>query len=165
MPILKATLDTNVFPAQTLIERARLARVDATAISVSTREVEGSSLEAELTALEKVLEGAVFDESRFDEAVFGKEDDDLNLEKALALISSGAFPPKGERENLTPGQRRQLRDAMILCAHVRACRDILVSNDHRAFINAGRREALESAFATRIMTVAEFEEFIESAHR
>lgn len=51
---------------------------------------------------------------------------------------------------------------MILCAHVRDRRDILVSNDARAFIKAGRRESIEATFATRIMTVREFEEYLDS---
>jgi hypothetical protein len=45
---------------------------------------------------------------------------------------------------------------MILCAHVRQGRDIFVTNDRKGFIDHGRRESLQAAFETRIMTEAEF---------
>jgi hypothetical protein len=61
----------------------------------------------------------------------------------------------GEREELTDGQRRQLRDAMIFTAHVRERRHVLVSNDQRAYVNHGKRERLESLGATKIRTSAE----------
>ena len=50
---------------------------------------------------------------------------------------------------------------MILEAHVRDGRDILVSDDRRAFVghDGANRCKLESALATRIMTVDEFCEF------
>lgn len=49
---------------------------------------------------------------------------------------------------------------MILCAHVRSGRDVLVSNDRKAFIKDGRRDSIESEFGTKVMTVAEFEEHL-----
>ena len=87
------------------------------------------------------------------------------LERALALLSNRSFPPPGRRDQLTGGQRRQLRDAMILCAHLRSNREILVSNDRRAFIDHGYREAIESEFGTSVMTVEEFEAYLSQRER
>jgi hypothetical protein len=84
----------------------------------------------------------------------------LGLNAPLTILSNGAFPLPGKRENLSSGQRRQLRDAMILSAHVRSNRDILVSNDRRAFVSEGRRERIEAEYGIRVMTVAEFEAYV-----
>lgn len=160
LKLTTATLDTNVFPAEDLLERASQQGIAAAAITVSRREAEGSSLEEEISALESVAETGVWDESRWDEAVWGSEVDAQCLERALDLLSNRGFPQTGKRDELTAGQRRQLRDAMILCAHIRSGRDVLVSNDRRAFIDHGRREAIEATFGTKVMTVAEFEQYL-----
>lgn len=136
--IATATLDTNVFPAEPLVQRARLVGIDVAAITVSHREVEGSTLQEEVAALQSIAETAVYGESRFGEAVCASEDDGLCLERALA-VSNGSFPRTANPDTLSNGERRQLRDAMILCAHVRSGRHVLVSNDRRAFVNDGRR--------------------------
>lgn len=159
-----ATLDTNVFPAADLVRCAESLGIAAAVISVSRREVEGSTLEEELSALESIPEVAVWGDSRWDEAEWGSDDDSECLERALALVSNGGFPEGTQREALSQGQCRQLRDAMILCAHVLAGRDVLVSNDRRAFVNNGRREAIEAAFATRVMTAEEFEAYLRNLH-
>jgi hypothetical protein len=78
------------------------------------------------------------------------------LEAVLRIISSGAFPPTDRRADLTRGQRNQLRDAMIFCTHVRDGRELFVSDDRKAFIDGGRRELLQTRFATRIVTSDEF---------
>jgi hypothetical protein len=44
--------------------------------------------------------------------------------------------------------------------HVRSCRDILVSNDRRAFILEGRRATIAAEWGTHVMTVAEFEAYV-----
>ena len=155
--MLTATFDTNVFPAAPLIERARLSGIQACAVTVSVREVEGSSLEAELAALQALPEVAVWNESRWDQANWAGDDNAAPLERALQVLSNGSFPPSAQRTSLSPGQRRQLRDAIILATHVREHRDILVSNDRRAFIDNGRRETIQSEFGTRVLTVPEFE--------
>jgi hypothetical protein len=49
---------------------------------------------------------------------------------------------------------------MILCAHIRSGRHILVSRDRRGFVNEGRREAIEAELGTRAMTVEEFEVYL-----
>ena len=54
-------------------------------------------------------------------------DDGNLLERTLSIISAGSFPKRGHRENLTSNVRRQLRDAMIFEAHVRAGRHVRCS--------------------------------------
>jgi hypothetical protein len=83
------------------------------------------------------------------------------LESILAIISKGSFPKN--REMLSAGERRQLCDAMIFEAHVRNCRDIFVTCDERAFVRDGRRQVLEEQFKTRILTRAEFTDFLKTA--
>jgi hypothetical protein len=78
------------------------------------------------------------------------------LESALTIISAGSFPKIGQRENLTSNVRRQLRDAMIFEAHVRAGRHVLVSNDVKAYVKDGRRARLEALGRTKIRTLVEF---------
>lgn len=87
--------------------------------------------------------------------VLGDDDDGVLFEAALVIIGNGSFPRVGERGQLTEGQRRQLRDAMIYTAHVRERRHVLVSNDQRAYVNHGKRERLENLGATKIRTAAE----------
>ena len=124
--------------------------------SVTEREVEGSSLETQLQAIERLTESAVLGESRWDSAVWGSSESSDRLEAILRIISNGSFPPKGDRANLSLGQRRQLRDAMILETHVRSGRDLFMTNDETGFVNDGRRELLETQYDTRIMTAKEF---------
>jgi hypothetical protein len=163
--IATVTLDTNVFPAEALVARAGEAGLVVAAVTVTHREVEGSTLEEEAAALETVLETAVFGESRFEEAVCGSEADERCLDQALALLSNRSFPRQGNREALTNGQLRQLRDAMILCAHIRSGRDLLVSNDRRGFVSEGRREAIAGIFGVPVMTVPEFEAYLTGLER
>jgi hypothetical protein len=107
-------------------------------------------------AKESVPETIVFGESQFGAAVFGGPTTQSILELILKVIGSGSFPPPGRRDQMTPVQRSQLRDAMVLEAHQRDGRDVLVTDDGKAFINHGRREFFETAFTTRIMRVDEF---------
>lgn len=154
------TFDTNVFPAEGLVARARHLGMSVAAVTVSHREAEGSSFEEELRDLESVLETGIWGESRWGQAVWGSSADSDRLERALAILSNRSFPPAGRRDHLSEGQARQLRDAMILCAHLRSNREILVSNDRRSFIADGRRESIEAEFGTRVMTVDEFEAYL-----
>lgn len=152
----KVTLDSSVLPANVIREAVPADSFEFATVSVTGRESRGSSFVAELCALPEVQESAVWDESEWGRAVWGGTEDSQCLEKALNIISNGAFPKPGQRDNLSDGQRHQLRDAMILCAHVRDRRDIFVTNDTKAFVKDGRRQALEAALNTRIMTVQEF---------
>lgn len=87
--------------------------------------------------------------------VIGADGDVDIFEASLVVIGDGSFPRPGERDELTGGQRRQLRDAMIFTAHVREARHVLVSNDQRAYVKHGKRERLERLGATKIRTSVE----------
>jgi hypothetical protein len=102
-----------------------------------------------------VYETLTLDESRLGMAVLGGDESPSRFEAILAIIGDGSFPRRGEREELTDGQRRQLRDAMILEAHTRNGRDVLVSNDVKAF-GREKRSKLEAVCHTKIRTVDEF---------
>ncbi len=156
--MLRVSLDTDVLPADDLIAAAAGFDVSFAVCSVTQRETEGSSLLAGARSIEAVLEVAVLGESRWGEAVWGSSAIADILETTLAIISNGSFPK--DRSTLSRGQQHQLRDAMILEAHIRSGRDILVSNDRKAFFNFGRREALQEHFGVRIMTSVEFEEYL-----
>jgi hypothetical protein len=73
---------------------------------------------------------------------------------------------QGQRDDLSTGERRQLRDAMILQAHARDGRDILVCDDVKAFGREGddRGRKLEALCGTRIMTVDEFCGYAKQGH-
>jgi hypothetical protein len=105
-----------------------------------------------------VYETAVIGEWRIGMAVIGSEEGRSRFEAILAAISNGSFPKPGARDSLTKNQRRQLRDAMILEAHTRDGRDVLVSNDEKAFIGPEdeRRIRLEALCRTKILKVDEF---------
>jgi len=109
-------------------------------------------------------EDFVLDESRLDEAVLADESASDRFERLLTLISRGTFPSRGARANLSNGQKRQLRDAMIASAHIREHRDILITDDRRGFIgdDGSVREAIQAEFATRVMTADEFIAFCGS---
>lgn len=146
----RVTLDTNILPIDDLLSPARAQGFEIARVTVTDREVEGTQVY--LAGLDTVAETAVWGESRWDEAVWAS--DNASLEEILKIISNGSFPRF--RNDLTDGQRRQLRDAMIFEAHVREARDIFVSNDDRAFVRDGRREQLEAKFNTKIIGRDEF---------
>lgn len=149
------TLDTNILPAADLVVLARAAGHECAVASPTRRESYAMSLEAESRALPYVRELMVWGTSAFGDAVFAPARRSPALLEILRVVSNGSFPQ--DWEGLTPGQRRQLDDALILEAHVRAERDIFVSNDERAFVRHGRREVLEQELTTRIMCRREFE--------
>ena len=125
--------------------------------SVSDRELYGSSIVPKSQG--RILETFVLDESRLDHGVLGSGEDPVILEEILSIISNGSFPPPGKREQLSSGQRRQLRDAMLLHAHSRERRDFFVTNDKRGFVRGDRRAELEELLGTRIFTATEFRAF------
>ncbi len=92
-------------------------------------------------------------------AALGSDESTSRFEAILTVISNGSFPKPGRRGgSLSGGERRQLRDAMILEAHARESRDVLVSNDAKGFIgnDGSKRAKLEALCRTQIMTVDEF---------
>jgi len=151
---MKVTFDTNVADRMDLVRTAHSRGFEIFLTSVTNRELLPSDI-VPLTN-EMILETAVLDESSFGGAVLGSDDDARIFEKTLLILSNGSFPKPGAREDLSPGERRQLRDAMIFTAHVRASHDILVTDDERGFIRDDRREKLQEIGNCRIMTSEEF---------
>lgn len=152
----KITLDTNILPADDLRSALEPRGFNFAVVSVTERELGGSDLRVELQHLRAVEEPFVWGEGVWGKGLWGGKDDANRFERLLQVIGNYSFPPPGKREDLSAGQRRQLRDAMILTAHIRDGRDVFVTNDARAFINDGRRQKLVAEFGVRIMTRAEF---------
>lgn len=150
----RVTLDTGVLPAEDLLQAARHLDCDFAVVSVTERELEGTRFEVHLEPLGKVPETGVYGESHYGRAVYASEPSADALGKILHILSSGSFPKS--RDNLSGGQRHHLRDALILEAHIREGRDILVTTDERAYIKHCKREQLEALFKTRIRTRKEF---------
>ena len=163
MDKIRVTLGTNILPTADLESAATAANIELAIASVTEREVESTSFANSLDPLSRVLETAVWDESPFDGSVFAGEKEVDCFETLLRLISSGSFPKPAARGQLTARQHKQLRDAMIFCAHAREKRDIFVTQDAKGFISGERKMRLESLFHTRIMTRKEFEEHLTSA--
>jgi hypothetical protein len=151
--ILTITLDTNAANSREVETIAREFGAAVSIVTVTDRELERSDIVSFPGS--RLPETAVWDESRWGIAVWASAEKADLLESVLAIISNGSFPPVGSRSGLSPGERRQLRDAMILTAHAREGRDLFVSNDQRGFIREGRRERLEKLLGTRIVTVSE----------
>jgi len=158
--VQSATFDTNVFPADPLIERAHRLGLTISVISVTKREAAGSSIAEEVDSLKTIHETCVVGESQVGKSVVGDEQSNRTYEKALKMLSNGSFPAPGSRDSLSDGHLHILRDAMILCAHMRENTDVLVTNDRKGFIDHGRREAIEWEFSVRVMTVDEFEDHL-----
>ncbi len=176
--MVKITLDTNVLPIENLDSLVKDKSVELAVVSVTSRELEKHSLAVELKELNEITETAVWDESkwgqakwgpviyetavvgesRLGESVVGSNKDVDVFEKLLEIISSGSFPKPGKRSNLSDGERRQLRDAMILTAHIREGRDIFVTEDVKGFIGRNNeiKKKIESLFKTKIMKKKEF---------
>ena len=161
VPGVTVTLDTNLLPADELVAKGVRLGINFSIASVTERELGRDDPRVEVQNLVRTNETAVWDESEWDRAVFADESSRDRLEAILHIISNGSFPQR--RDALSEPQRRQLRDAMILEAHVRDGRSIFVTNDHKGFIRHGRRERLESALGTRILSRVEFESLLSSA--
>ena len=173
--MLLITVDTNQMDSDRVSRLREVTYVEheIACITVSSRE-RGT---VENVVFSSLPETAVWGESRWDEAVWGptlaepfvigespldsgvlgSEESVEVFETALRIISGRSFPALGLRENLTNGQLRQLRDAMIFDAHVRERRDVLITDDAKGFVNGGRREVLEALGRTRILTWSEYE--------
>jgi hypothetical protein len=165
--MITVTLDTNCADEMELIALMRQRGAHVALVNTTDLEARGSSFEVKLEALERVPEPGLWGEGGWGTSMWGggpsvEYRDEAGdaccsnpFEATLAVVSNHSFPPSGQRSHLTPGQGRQLRDAMIFCAHVQHSRDLFVSRDIRAFVNEGRRERLESMFDTRILTPSE----------
>ena len=150
---MKITFDTNIAERVDLVQAAQSAGFQVFITSVTPRELLPSNIKAVVTDL--VPEIIVLDESSFGAVLASARDGEV-FEESLKIISNGSFPPKGKRDNLSDGERRQQRDAMIFTAHVSKSYDIFVSDDERAFVRDGRRERLEKLGECQVMTSKEF---------
>jgi hypothetical protein len=170
--VIRVTVDTNVFGEAKMARMSRAADgldIELAPTTVSLRERPLETSEPQWI----VRESAVWGESRWGEAVWEEPisetailgESDSRFEAILLIISNGSFPKPGQRDDLSKGEHRQLRDAMILEAHAREGRDVLVSDDARAYIRDGRRERLEQLCETRVMTVEEFWEHAQALPR
>lgn len=176
--MIKITFDTNVLPIEDLDSLVKDKLVELSVVSVTSRELEKHSLAVELKKLNEITETAVWDESRWGQAKWGSviyetaivgesrigeslvgSDKEIDVfEKLLEIISSSSFPKPGKRGNLSSGERRQLRDAMILTTHIRDGRNIFVTEDVKGFIGRNNeiKKKIESLFKTRVMRKQEF---------
>lgn len=149
------TLDTNVLPGDDVLAVGRQRGDEFRIVTVTARELDGHPIKAALIHLnEPIPETGVWGESLWDEAEWASEEEADLFASILNIISGGSFP-HGNSE-LTPGEQRQLRDAMILEAHVKAGRVVFVTDDRRAFVLHGRRDALQALCKTKICTSAEY---------
>jgi hypothetical protein len=149
------TFDTTTKPDDPVVTKALQGGWHVAFVTVSAREARGTDFEIALREHESVPEIAVWDEGLWDEMRWAGEQDANRLENILSVISSGSFPKV--RDNLSEGQVHQLRDAVILEAHVAARREVFVTSDEKAFIRNGRREELQMLLNTRILTPSEFD--------
>lgn len=156
------TLDTNTVDDAELVEAARLAGFDVVQTTVTDRELESSGVQSALAEGGRLYEPFVLGESRLGFAALGSDSVANTFERLLRIVSNGSFPARDRRSNLSLGERRQLRDAMILATHIREGRSIFVTNDAKGFIHGGRRELLEAEFGIRVITGPEFRKFCQA---
>jgi hypothetical protein len=154
--MVTVTFDTNLVDDEQLLSAAHDAGFTVAHTSVTDREISGSGIRAVGGRRAQLFETGIVGESVVGAFVPGGDDQAVNLEQVLKIISSGSFPIRAKRQHLSDGERRQLRDAMILCTHIRERRDIFVTNDQRGFISHGHREALQQQFGIQILTRDEF---------
>lgn len=150
------TLDTNTVDDAEIIQMARSVGLDVVCTTVTDREMENSNVTQVLSQDSRISEPLVIGEGRIGSAAVASDETPETLERLLQIISNGSFPPREQRSNKSEGQKRQLRDAIILCTHIKEGRDIFVTNDSKGFIRGGRREQIEGEFGTKIMTSSEF---------
>jgi len=124
----------------------------------------GESRWGEATWGGAILEPGMTGESYTERSVTSAQTDAELFEALLKVMSGGtptsggSFPKPQSRSDLNEGLRHMMRDAMILVAHTREERDILVSNDVKAFGKPASklRKSIEALCRPRIMTVDEF---------
>jgi hypothetical protein len=160
--VTSVTLDTNILPGDDLIAVGRRHGHCFAVVSVTEHELQEHPLAVTLHGLgETISELGVWNESLWGAAVWANEESAKLLDGILTVISDGSFPK--DRATLSHGQRRQLRDAMILEAHTRARRDCFVTNDAHGFVFHGKREKLEALCGTSIRTAEEYLQWVQNA--
>lgn len=180
--VLKITVDTNIIIDHQhgkfdLVALSKRHSLDIVVVTVTERELKSKVVD--IIALRRLDEAAKFGEPRsvdtisetfvLGESALGKgslggQTSVDSLETILKILTDGSFPKRGRRQSLNRGERNQLRDAMILEAHIREKRDLFVSNDRRAFIgnvNNEKRRQLEQLFSIQIMRMDEFLNYLK----
>ena len=147
------TLDTSAVEPH-VFDHAAFLGYEVQVVTVTAREVEGTSFEVRLECTRHVPELAHWGEFKWGNAVWAGPNTIEVIDTALEIIANGSFPTN--RAALTAGQKRQLRDAMILEAHVRSESDLFVTGDEKAYTKHGRMEALQERLGVRILLVPEF---------
>jgi hypothetical protein len=150
------TLDTNLVDDEQLLAAAQVAGFEVAHTTVTDRELSRSGVTAAGDRKAGIIETGVVGESIVGMFVVGSRGDQTLFDDLLEIISDGSFPRGENRKQLSRGQKRQVRDAMIFSAHVRDKREMFITNDQKGFILNGRRERLEQRFGTRIYTATEF---------
>lgn len=162
MTKILVTLDTNVLRHEevTKIEQAvQGLPIELNHVSVTEREFEGT----DFTFLgQRIMETVVWDESRWDQSLWDEAETATVFEQILRIMSDGAFPRN--RDDLSRGHKRQMRDAMILVAHTRTGGNIVVTNETRAFgtKDSPRRTQLEQLCTTKIMNLQDFYSYCQA---
>lgn len=156
------TVDTNILPLDDLTPLAYSAGYTLGVISTTLRELDGTDLIEAARKLTQTPEIAMFGESFWD-AVLGDVEHASDFDEILHVITSGSFPPPNGRDNLTPPQRNQLRDALILEAHIRSGNRIFVTQDAKGYIKHGKRAEFEQKFGIVIFNRGEFITHCQSA--
>jgi len=159
---MKFTFDTDVLAEASVVAKVSKRKLDIAIVSVTGRESGSTRFMTTLKSidgLEIIPETMIWGESKWGESKLGSQESSERLEKILFVIASGSFPK--DRSSLSERQTRQLRDAMIFQAHVKAGRDMFISNDRKAYINHGKRDKLENIFQTRVMDVSEFSAYLD----
>lgn len=146
--------------------------------SVTQRELEGTDILQKISQYEKRMETFVWGESVWGSFVWGgqkaesfaigespigvgcmpKNAFSLLYEKVLQIISDRSFPERSKRDNLSKGQRNQLRDAMNLLTHIQHNGDWFITQDYKGFGKDGseKRKKLEKLTNTRILSKKQF---------
>ena len=151
----RVTIDTNNLrpPQFTEIELAASGLpIELDHVTVSDRE-KGRPSEPPPPA--GVAETWLLGRSPFPVAL-GSDNSQANFFDILAIIRDRVVTPVELARPQSAGEERQIRDAQIFEAHVRARRDIFLTEDRTGFVNHGRREAIEARYNTRVMTRTEF---------
>ena len=160
------TVDTNIFNQNDygrLLDAIGEQDIAIQKITVTDRELQSrANGEDEDLGSAAFPEVFILNESMLNGAVLGDIASEELFEDILRITTSGNFPKKGKRSELSDNERRRLRDAMIIEAHVRSEADVLVTNDKKSIGKTNGstlRTALQDLCGTNFMTLQEFVDY------
>jgi hypothetical protein len=162
---LKVTLDTGCSEDPVLVEALRQLGADVAITSTTASEINGSSFSDVFHGLDRKTGPGGWGLNWGECWGGGNSVDYLDRDgvphhgnpfvEILEVISNGGVKLPKDWDTLTKRQCNLIHDAMILSTHVQHQRDLFVTDDYRAFVNADRRETLERMFPTKILTLKE----------